>query len=93
MELTILKKIEEKLSQGERGALVTVTGATGSTPRKSGTIMGVFKGYAILALIVSMLSLGLPVFDTLFAMGRRAIHHKPIMEADRGHLHHRLHGF
>ena len=43
MELTILKKIEEKLSQGERGALVTVTGATGSTPRKSGTIMGVFK--------------------------------------------------
>ena len=43
MEVTILKKIEEKLSQGERGALVTVTGATGSTPRKSGTIMGVFK--------------------------------------------------
>ncbi len=54
------------------------------------SIMGVFKGYAILALIVSMLSLGLPVFDTLFAMGRRAIQHKPIMQADRGHLHHRL---
>ena len=28
------------------------------------SIMGVFKGYAILALIVSMLSLGLPIFDT-----------------------------
>ncbi|MBO8434463.1 MAG: undecaprenyl/decaprenyl-phosphate alpha-N-acetylglucosaminyl 1-phosphate transferase [Tyzzerella sp.] len=54
------------------------------------SIMGVFKGYAILAVIVSMLSLGLPIFDTLFAMGRRFIQHKPIMEADRGHLHHRL---
>ena len=43
MELVILKKIEEKLSLGERAALVTITEATGSTPRKSGTIMGVFK--------------------------------------------------
>ena len=54
------------------------------------SILGVFKGYAILALLVSMLCLGLPVFDTLFAMGRRVVNHKPIMEADRGHLHHRL---
>lgn len=54
------------------------------------SILGVFKGYAALALIVSMLCLGLPVFDTLFAMGRRIAKHKPIMQADRGHLHHRL---
>lgn len=54
------------------------------------SILGVFKGYAILALIVSMLCLGLPVFDTIFAMLRRAAKNKPIMEADRGHLHHRL---
>lgn len=54
------------------------------------SILGVFKGYAVLALIVSLLSLGLPVFDTLFAMLRRIIRHKPIMQADRGHLHHRL---
>ena len=54
------------------------------------SILGVFKGYAILAVIVAMVSLGLPVFDTLFAMGRRIAHHKPIMQADRGHLHHRL---
>ena len=54
------------------------------------SIMGVFKGYAILALIVSMLSLGLPIFDTLCAMLRRAVTHKPIMQADRGHLHHKL---
>lgn len=54
------------------------------------SILGVFKGYAILAVIVSMLCLGLPVFDTMFAMLRRMIRHKPIMQADRGHLHHRL---
>lgn len=54
------------------------------------SILGVFKGYALLALIVSMLCLGLPVFDTIFAMLRRIAKHKPIMEADRGHLHHRL---
>ena len=54
------------------------------------SIMGVFKGYAILALVVCMLSLGLPIFDTLCAMLRRKISHKPIMQADRGHLHHKL---
>lgn len=54
------------------------------------SIMGVFKGYAVVAVAVSMLCIGLPLFDTIFAMGRRAIKHKPIMQADRGHLHHRL---
>ena len=54
------------------------------------SIIGLFKGYNILALVVSIFCLGLPIFDTLFAMGRRAINHKPIMQADRGHLHHRL---
>ena len=34
--------------------------------------------------------MALPIFDTLFAMTRRAINHKPIMSPDRGHLHHRL---
>ncbi len=54
------------------------------------SILGVFKGYAMLALMVSVLSIGLPIFDTLFAMTRRAAKHQPIMQADRGHLHHKL---
>ena len=54
------------------------------------SIMGVFKGYAVLALIVCMLSIGLPIFDTICAMLRRIITHRPIMQADRGHLHHKL---
>ena len=54
------------------------------------SILGVFKGYAILAVVVSMLCLGLPVFDTLFAMCRRMAKGQSIMQPDRGHLHHRL---
>lgn len=54
------------------------------------SVLGVFKGYAMLALVVSMLSLGLPIFDTLFAMGRRIAKGESIMSPDRGHLHHRL---
>ena len=32
----------------------------------------------------------MPVFDTVFAIIRRLINGKPIMIADRGHLHHKL---
>ncbi|WP_317854205.1 MraY family glycosyltransferase [Chakrabartyella piscis] len=54
------------------------------------SILGVFKGYALLAVCVSVLCLGLPVFDTIFAMLRRMAKNQPIMQPDRGHLHHRL---
>ncbi len=52
--------------------------------------IGVFKSYAILSIVLSVLAMALPIMDTAFAMIRRAINHKPIMMADRGHLHHRL---
>ena len=32
----------------------------------------------------------MPIFDTLFAILRRLVNKKPIMTADKGHLHHRL---
>ena len=54
------------------------------------SILGVFKGYALLALCVSVLCIGLPVFDTIFAMLRRIAKRQPIMQADRGHFHHKL---
>lgn len=59
------------------------------------SILGVFNGYALLALVVSIFCIGLPIFDTIFAMLRRMAKHQPIMQADRGHLHHKLidHGF
>jgi UDP-GlcNAc:undecaprenyl-phosphate GlcNAc-1-phosphate transferase len=53
-------------------------------------IQGLFKGYVVISFIIPLLILGLPLFDTIFAIVRRAWNHKPIMGADRGHLHHRL---
>ena len=52
--------------------------------------IGVFKSYAILSIVLSVLAMALPIMDSAFAIIRRAINHKPIMMADRGHLHHRL---
>ena len=48
------------------------------------------KSATAIALIVPILALGLPIFDTAFAILRRFVNGKPIMQADKGHLHHRL---
>ncbi len=53
-------------------------------------IDGTIKGATTLAMVVPILALGLPIFDTTFAILRRAKNGRPIMEADKGHLHHRL---
>lgn len=54
------------------------------------SIYGAIKGATALATFVPVLALGLPIFDTAFAILRRALNGKPIMEPDKGHLHHRL---
>lgn len=54
------------------------------------SIQGVMKTYAVVSVAVPVLILGLPIFDTLFAIIRRILKRKPIMSPDRGHLHHRL---
>ncbi len=54
------------------------------------SINGFIKGATALAMVVPVLALGLPIFDTTFAILRRAFNGRPIMEADKGHLHHRL---
>lgn len=48
------------------------------------------KGATMVALIIPALTLSLPIFDTLFAILRRLVNHKPVMEADKEHMHHRL---
>ncbi len=52
------------------------------------SIQGPFKSYVAFAL--PFLILGLPIFDTLFAIIRRLMKGQGIMTPDRGHLHHRL---
>jgi UDP-GlcNAc:undecaprenyl-phosphate GlcNAc-1-phosphate transferase len=54
------------------------------------SVEGALKSAATIALIVPILALGLPFIDTLFAVIRRLRSGRPIYEADRGHLHHRL---
>ena len=48
------------------------------------------KGGNAFFLIVPVIVLALPIFDTLFAILRRYREHRPIFQADQGHLHHRL---
>ncbi|MDD7409339.1 MAG: MraY family glycosyltransferase [Anaerovoracaceae bacterium] len=54
------------------------------------SILGSTKGATLIATIVPFLVLGLPIFDTAFAIIRRWVNGYPIMEADKGHLHHRI---
>lgn len=52
------------------------------------SIQGPFKTYV--AFVLPFIILGLPIFDTLFAIIRRLLKGQGIMTPDRGHLHHRL---
>ena len=69
-------------------------GDTGSTflgyILATSSIQGLFKYYAIVSFAVPFLILGLPMFDTLFAIIRRLAHGQNPMAPDRGHIHHRL---
>lgn len=54
------------------------------------SIMGVLKSAAALSILVPIFAIGLPIFDTFMAIIRRALSGKSLMEADKGHLHHKL---
>ncbi len=54
------------------------------------SVEGVLKMSAILSFAIPILVLGLPIFDTLFAIVRRVSKGQSPMSPDRGHLHHRL---
>ena len=54
------------------------------------SVQGLFKFYAVISFAVPFLMLGLPIFDTTFAIVRRLAHGQSPMHADRGHVHHRL---
>jgi UDP-GlcNAc:undecaprenyl-phosphate GlcNAc-1-phosphate transferase len=49
-----------------------------------------YKASTTVALLVPMLALGVPIFDTLFTIVRRFIEKRPLFAPDRGHIHHRL---
>lgn len=54
------------------------------------SVEGVMKSAAALAVAIPVLAMGFPIFDTTFAIIRRAANGRSIVQADKGHLHHRL---
>ncbi|MGC9317792.1 MAG: glycosyltransferase family 4 protein [Armatimonadota bacterium] len=54
------------------------------------SVIGVVKGPTALVLVVPLLVLGLPIYDSAATILQRLRAGKPIYHADRGHLHHRL---
>jgi UDP-GlcNAc:undecaprenyl-phosphate GlcNAc-1-phosphate transferase len=57
------------------------TVSVGATAQKTSTAVSI---------LVPILALGVPIFDTLFTMTRRILERRPIFSPDRGHVHHRL---
>lgn len=57
------------------------------------SIFGIAKTYTAIVIVAPLIVLGLPIFDTVFAIIRRIINGKSlkaIVEPDAGHLHHRM---
>jgi UDP-GlcNAc:undecaprenyl-phosphate GlcNAc-1-phosphate transferase len=63
------------------GYVLATTSLTGALQQKASTAV---------SLLVPVLALGLPIFDTMFSMVRRFLERRPIFSPDRGHIHHRL---
>lgn len=57
------------------------------------SILGVAKTYTAAVIVLPIIVLGLPIFDTIWAIFRRIIKEKSfkaVFKADKGHLHHRI---
>ncbi|MCX5974160.1 MAG: MraY family glycosyltransferase [Coprothermobacterota bacterium] len=51
------------------------------------SIEGLFKRSFLIAISIPLLALGLPLFNTLFAILRRGLKRKDVLSADRDHVH------
>ncbi len=54
------------------------------------SIIGVLKSTLVIALLIPIVILAIPIYDTATAIIRRAVKGRSIFEADKKHLHHRL---
>lgn len=86
-----------KIFMGDGGALLlgllmaSATSVVGGriSPNAPQQFFG--QGYFFVApLLIPLIILGVPIFDTLFAIIRRASRRQSFATADKGHLHHRL---
>ena len=84
-----------KIFMGDSGALLlgllmaTATSVVGGRSSPDQKFFG--QSYFFFApLFIPLLILGVPIFDTLFTIVRRASRRQGLATADKGHLHHRL---
>lgn len=54
------------------------------------SVQGTLKSATALAVFIPLVALGLPIMDTTVVIIKRLFNHRPVTEADRNHLHHRL---
>lgn len=54
------------------------------------SLLGLYKSVTLFSFVVPVIILGVPIFDTTFAIIRRIVNRKPISAPDKSHLHHRL---
>ncbi|MGY3715240.1 glycosyltransferase family 4 protein [Sutcliffiella cohnii] len=54
------------------------------------SLLGLYKSVTLFSLVIPVIILGVPVFDTAFAIVRRILNRKPISAPDKSHLHHKL---
>lgn len=54
------------------------------------SVMCMTKSSALVGLALPMLALGIPIFDTLFAILRRFLERRSLFAPDRSHFHHKL---
>lgn len=56
------------------------------------SLLGVMKTPTLVIMAVPLIVVAIPIADTACAIIRRLLRHQPIMQPDKGHLHHRLLG-
>jgi UDP-GlcNAc:undecaprenyl-phosphate/decaprenyl-phosphate GlcNAc-1-phosphate transferase len=54
------------------------------------SLVGAQKGTTAIAIAIPLVSFGLPVLDVGIAIARRFLRGVPLLQSDRGHIHHRL---
>jgi UDP-N-acetylmuramyl pentapeptide phosphotransferase/UDP-N-acetylglucosamine-1-phosphate transferase len=54
------------------------------------SIDGAFKQVTVISMLIPILALGVPIFDNVFVVIKRALEKKPIYKADRSQMHFRL---
>ena len=85
-----------RIFMGDSGALVlgllmaTSTSVVGGRANPESQDFSGQTYFFLAPLFISLLVLGVPIIDVLFAILRRTINRQGLATADRGHLHHRL---